>query len=70
MAAHVVCNITCVGSGGAFDCGGGKWNRGFEVVRRYEKLREFFKEHHLKEEAAWIANRLKKIVPHREKILR
>jgi archaemetzincin len=36
-----------------------QWNRGLDTIRRYEKLKTFFEEHHLKEEAAWINKRLR-----------
>jgi archaemetzincin len=39
-----------------------QWNRELDTVRRYEKLETFYDKHHLKEEAAWIAKRLEKIV--------
>jgi archaemetzincin len=38
-----------------------QWNRGFDVVERYERLRAFFEEYELREEAEWIASRLARI---------
>lgn len=40
-----------------------QWNRGFDIVGRYEKLKKFFEEHDLNTEAAWITNRLNKMGP-------
>jgi archaemetzincin len=36
-----------------------QWNRGLDTIRRYEKLKTFYEEHRLKEEAAWINRRLR-----------
>ena len=38
-----------------------QWNRGFDTIKRYEGLREFLRNQDLKEEAAWISLRLKRI---------
>jgi archaemetzincin len=38
-----------------------QWNRGFDTIKRYERLGEFFENQDLKEEAAWIDLRLKRI---------
>jgi len=38
-----------------------QWNRGFDMIKRYERLREFFENQDLKEEAAWISLRLRRI---------
>jgi len=40
-----------------------QWNRGFDPIKRYERLRGFFLNQDLKQEAAWINLRLKKIGP-------
>lgn len=37
-----------------------QWNRGFDIIKRYERLKEFFENQNLKEEAAWINLRLKR----------
>jgi archaemetzincin len=47
-----------------------EWNRGFDTTRRYEKLKAFYEQYHLKEEAAWIAKRLDKIGQHGENMVR
>jgi archaemetzincin len=38
-----------------------EWNRGFDMTKRYERLKRFFENQDLKEEAAWINLRLKRI---------
>ncbi len=38
-----------------------QWNRGFDINERYEKLREFFENQNLQQEAAWTNLRLKRI---------
>ena len=38
-----------------------QWNRGFDVLARYEALLRFFKKHGLAEEATWTAARLARI---------
>jgi hypothetical protein len=38
-----------------------EWNCRFDTVKRYEKLKTFYGQYHLKEEAASIAKRLAKI---------
>jgi archaemetzincin len=38
-----------------------QWNRGFDIVRRYEELKAFYEEHDLKEEAAWINKKLRSL---------
>ena len=38
-----------------------QWNRGFDIVKRYERLREFFEDQNLLQEAAWISLRLKRL---------
>jgi archaemetzincin len=38
-----------------------QWNRGFDMTKRYERLKRFFENQDLKEEAAWIDLRLKRI---------
>jgi archaemetzincin len=38
-----------------------KWNRRFDVKRRYEELLKFYKKHGLKDEVAWITKRLKEL---------
>jgi len=37
------------------------WNRGFDVLERYEKLREFYEKNGFGEEARWTKNRIEKI---------
>ena len=44
-----------------------KWNRGFDIIKRYEKLKEFFEKQNLGEEAAWVNLRLKRIKSNRLK---
>lgn len=46
------------------------WNRQFDTIRRYEKLKTFFEQYHLKEEAAWTAKRLDKIGQHGKNMIR
>ena len=38
-----------------------RWNRGFDVKKRYRDLLAFYKKHGLKPEAEWMAKRLKEI---------
>lgn len=38
-----------------------QWNRGFDIVKRYERLREFFEDQSLLQEAAWTSLRLKRL---------
>jgi len=38
-----------------------QWNRGFDVLRRYDRLLAFFKKHGLQPEAKWTAARLQRI---------
>ena len=38
-----------------------QWNRGFDIVKRYERLKEFFENQDLLQEAAWISLRLKRL---------
>ncbi|MHC4547261.1 MAG: archaemetzincin [Planctomycetota bacterium] len=38
-----------------------QWNRAFDVLDRYEKLRAFFRRHGFAPEAAWTAGRLQRI---------
>ena len=38
-----------------------QWNRGFDVLKRYDRLLAFFKEHGLQPEAEWTAARLQRI---------
>jgi archaemetzincin len=38
-----------------------QWNRGFDVLKRYDRLLAFFKKHGLQPEAEWIAARLQRI---------
>jgi archaemetzincin len=38
-----------------------QWNRGFDPVKRYERLKEFFENESLLQEAAWIKLRLKRL---------
>ncbi|NVM23443.1 MAG: hypothetical protein HWN68_16880 [Desulfobacterales bacterium] len=47
-----------------------QWNRGLDVIRRYEKLGQFYARHLLEQEASWINKRLEKARQHPEKILR
>ena len=39
-----------------------QWDRELDTIRRYEELKGFYQKHHLREEAAWIAKRLEKIM--------
>ena len=38
-----------------------QWNRGFDVLKRYDRLLAFFKKHGLQPEAEWTAARLQRI---------
>lgn len=38
-----------------------QWNRGFDVLRRYERLQAFYEQHELAPEAKWTAARLARI---------
>jgi len=38
-----------------------QWNRGFDRIKRYERLRGFFEDQHLEPEAAWIKLRLQRM---------
>ena len=40
-----------------------QWNREFDIIRRYERLKEFFENQNIREEALWINLRLKRIMP-------
>jgi archaemetzincin len=44
-----------------------QWNRGFDIISRYERLKEFFESQNLQEEAAWVNLRLKSIRSNRLK---
>jgi archaemetzincin len=44
-----------------------KWNRGFDIISRYERLKGFFESQNLQEEAAWVNLHLKRIRPNRLK---
>ena len=38
-----------------------EWNLGFNVTKRYERLKGFYEEHGMNEEAAWISRRLDRL---------
>jgi archaemetzincin len=38
-----------------------QWNRGFDVVSRYQRLLAFYRDHVLDEEAGWMARRIARV---------
>jgi archaemetzincin len=38
-----------------------QWNMGFDIIKRYERIKEFFEDQDLHQEAEWIALRIKRI---------
>jgi archaemetzincin len=44
-----------------------QWNRGLDVISRYEALKTFYEKYDLNEEAAWVTRRLEKIANNQQK---
>ena len=38
-----------------------QWNRGFDVIKRYERLKEFYEDYDMNEEAGWMSRRLRRL---------